>query len=67
MSEPSADELKAILEKFRAELEEQDLIHEGDTIGTDDCTLKYVPRSRDMVEAGLMVGADAFFALAGTT
>lgn len=33
---------QAVLEQFRAELEKQDLIHDGDSIGTDDETLLYV-------------------------
>ena len=30
---------EAILKQFRETLQEQDLIHDGDTIGTDDDTL----------------------------
>ena len=67
MSEPSPDELKATLEKFRAELEEQDLIHEGDKIGTDDYTLKYVPPRYDKGEVGLTAASGDSSALAGTT
>ena len=67
MSEPSPEELKATLERFRAELEEQDLIHEGDKIGTDDYTLKYVRLRHDEEETGLRTLVDDSFALAGTT
>lgn len=67
MSEPSPDELKATLEKFRAELEEQDLIHEGDKIGTDDYTLKYVRLRHDKGKTGLTAPTGDFFALVGTT
>lgn len=31
-----------ILKQFREQLEQRDLIHDGDTIGTDDATLLYV-------------------------
>ncbi len=34
---------EAILKQFREGLVEQDLIHDGDSIGTDDETLLYVP------------------------
>lgn len=64
MSEPSPEEMKATLEKFRAELAEQDLIHEGDKIGTDEYTLRYVCRCH---EVELTTAPGGSFALAGTT
>ena len=33
----------AILKQFREELTKEDLLHEGDSIGTDDATLLYAP------------------------
>ena len=33
-------DVQGILEQFRATLEERDLIHPGDSIGTDDATLQ---------------------------
>ena len=33
---------EAILKQFRETLQQQDLIHDGDSIGTDDDTLLYV-------------------------
>lgn len=39
MSPPSKEKQDALLEQFRRHLEQEDLIHEGDTIGTDDATL----------------------------
>ncbi|KZT64683.1 CRAL/TRIO domain-containing protein [Daedalea quercina L-15889] len=41
------EEQNAILEQFRAQLVEQDLIHDGDTIGTDDFTLQRFLRARN--------------------
>lgn len=42
MSPPSLkDKPDGILKQFREQLQLQDLIHEGDTIGTDDAILLY--------------------------
>lgn len=46
MAPPSKEKQQEILKQFRAGLEKQDLIHDGDTIGTDDATLLYVPSPR---------------------
>ncbi|KAH9840527.1 CRAL-TRIO domain-containing protein [Rhodofomes roseus] len=46
MSEPSPKEQEVILEQLRAQLVKQDLMHEGDTIGTDDFTLLRFLRAR---------------------
>jgi len=39
---PDKDKQAEILNQFREHLGEQDLIHDGDTIGTDNATLLYV-------------------------
>ena len=39
---PAKEKQEEILKQFREQLEQRDLIHEGDTIGTDDATLLYV-------------------------
>ncbi|ESK95010.1 sec14 cytosolic factor family sec14 [Moniliophthora roreri MCA 2997] len=51
---------QAIIDSFRRQLLEEDILHEGDTIGTDDETLKRFLRARkyDLVQAKKMF-ADA--------
>jgi len=39
MAPPNEEQQASILQQFREQLVEQDLIHDGDTIGTDDWTL----------------------------
>ncbi|EEB90200.1 hypothetical protein MPER_11624, partial [Moniliophthora perniciosa FA553] len=51
---------QAIVDSFRKQLLEDDILHDGDTIGTDDETLKRFLRARkyDLVQAKEMF-ADA--------
>lgn len=52
---PPKEKQEEVLEQFREQLEQRDLIHDGDTIGTDDATLLYA-----LVSTGYrVVGADA--------
>ncbi|KAG7088446.1 hypothetical protein E1B28_012438 [Marasmius oreades] len=45
MTEPSQE---SKLETFRQELFDEDILHDGDSIGTDDETLKYVLQNIDV-------------------
>ena len=42
-------DVQGVLEQFRATLEERDLIHPGDSIGTDDATLQCAGSPRQAV------------------
>jgi len=46
MAPPNEEQQASILQQFREQLVEQDLIHDGDTIGTDDWTLLRFLRAR---------------------
>ncbi|CCM00205.1 uncharacterized protein FIBRA_02233 [Fibroporia radiculosa] len=46
MSPPTAEDQAALIKQFRQRLVEEDLIHDGDTIGTDDWTLVRFLRAR---------------------
>jgi hypothetical protein len=40
---PANSHQEKVLQEFRKQLVEKDLLHDGDTIGTDDETLLYEP------------------------
>ena len=58
MATLGAEDVQGALERFRAALEERDLIHPGDSIGTDDATLLcavsflYISCRLDLLTAG---------------
>lgn len=47
----SLDNQHDILKQFRNILTEEDILHDGDTIGTDDGTLLYVSPHKTMMES----------------